>query len=389
MPVKAHSRDYKVVSTDDHVVEPPDVWQSRLPSHLAERGPKIVSTEDADVWEIAGSRHPISGLAAMAGRSFEEYTPKALHFADMRPGCYDPAARLEDMDLDGVDAEVMFGTIAGLAGGTFIELAEKEEDLALECVRAYNDWLATEWCATDPERLIAQAILPLWDSGLAAEEVERAVEIGHRGVLVPAIPQAFGLPPLADPVYAPVLDACQAAGVPVALHIGGSIARKQAAELIGGLTPGAGVPAETIVALTPLGNFGVFANVIFSGIPVRHPGLKIVSVESGIGWVPYFLERMDWTYTRHRFWTKSALTEPPSTYFRRQMYATFLVDDSGIEAIERIGAENVMWESDYPHTDTTWPKSQELIEEHLGGLPDAIRHAVLAGNAVRVYGLGS
>ncbi len=387
MSAKASNREYQVISTDDHVVEPPNVWQSRLPAHLRDSGPKMVSTGEADVWEIAGERYPISGLAAMAGRSFEDYTPKAIRLEDMRPGCYDSVARLEDMDEDGVDAQVLFGTIAGLAGGTFIDLASKHAELALECIIAYNDWLASEWCAKDPGRLVPQAILPLWDPGASAEEVERAASIGHRGILIPAIPQAFGLPPLADDAYTPVLDACSNTGLPVALHIGGSIARKQAAELAGGLTPGSGVPGETIVAITPLANFSVFANLIFSGIPERHPNVDFVSVESGIGWVPYFLERMDWTYTRHRFWTKSTLKDLPSNYFRRQMYATFLVDDTGIDALDAIGSKNVMWESDYPHTDTTWPNSKQIIEEHLGHLDAGVRHQVLAGNAQRVYGL--
>ena len=155
------------------------------------------------------------------------------------------------------------------------------------------------------------------------------------------------------------------------------------------LKPGSGVAGEALVATAPLSNFGVLAALIFSGLPVRYPELELISVEGGIGWLPYFLERMDWIYTRHRYWTRSKLTEPPSHYFKRQMYATFIVDDSGTDALDRIGVGNVMWESDYPHSDTTWPDSRRFIDEQMGKLPDEDRHQVVAGNAMRVYGLGA
>jgi len=378
-----------VVSVDDHVIEPPDVWEARLPAKLRERGPRIDSGPEEDVWVIAGERRGgVGGLSAMAGKKFEEYTPKTGRFADMRPGCYDARARLVDMDQDGVDAHVMFGSMVGFAGATFVDLAQQDPELAHACVVAYNDWLASEWCATDPTRLIAQCILPLWDREAAHTELERALDIGHKAVLLPALPHVFDLPPLADPHWEPILSTCADADVPVALHIAGSLARKQMAELMSGpLTHGSGIAGETLVATAPLTNFGIFADLIFSGVTARYPDLKLVSVESGIGWLPYFIERMDWTYTRHRFWTKSKLAEPPSFYFKRQMYATFIIDDAGIDALERIGVGNVMWESDYPHTDTTWPNSRKAIEEHLGHLSEEQRRKVVRDNAVRVYGL--
>ncbi len=390
MPVRVQpARSYNVVSVDDHVIEPPDVWQARLPANLRQRGPRIESGLDQDFWVIAGERRGgVGGLSAMAGRRFEDYTPKTGRFVDMRPGCYEPKARLADMDKDGVDAQVLFGSMVGFAGATFVDLAQQDPELAHACVIAYNDWLASEWCAADPARLVAQCILPLWDPEAAHAELERAVELGHKSVLLPALPQLLGLPPLADRSWEPILSTCADAQVPVALHIAGSMARQQTAQLMDGpLSHGSGVAGETLVATAPLTNFGIFAELIFSGIPARDPDLAFVSVESGIGWVPYFLERMDWTYTRHRFWTKSKLTELPSFYFRRQMYATFIVDDAGVDALERIGVENVMWESDYPHTDTTWPDSQKIIKEHLGHLPDEQRKKIIADNAVRVYGL--
>ena len=384
------ARDYRLISVDDHVIEPADVWQNRLPAGLRERGPRMESTEKGDLWVIAGKRvRGIVGLGAAAGRRFEDYTPRNLSFDEIRPGCYDAKARLEDMDTDGVDAQVLFGSMVGFAGSVFIELAERDPELAHACVLAYNDWLASEWCATDPARLIPQCILPLWDFDAAHTELERALDLGHRAVLLPALPHALGLPALTDDSWEPILSTCSDAGAPVALHIAGSMASKELVSMMGeGLKPGSGVAGEALVATAPLSNFGILAAVIFSGLPVRYPDLKLVSVEGGIGWVPYFLERMDWIYTRHRFWTQSKLTELPSTYFKRQMYATFISDGSGIDALERIGVGNVMWESDYPHSDTTWPDSRKYIDEEMGQLSEEDRHQVIAGNAIQLYGLG-
>jgi predicted TIM-barrel fold metal-dependent hydrolase len=385
----ANARRYQLVSVDDHVIEPPDVWETRLPAALRERGPRMQRTEKGEVWVIAGKRvRGIVGLGAMAGWRFEDYTPRNLSFQEIRRGCYDAKARLEDMDTDGVDAQVLFGTMVGFAGSVFIELAREDAELAHACVRAYNDWLASEWCAADPERLIPQCILPLWDLGAAHAELLRALALGHRAVLLPALPHALDLPALTDERWEPILSTCSAAGVPVALHIAGSMANRELASMMGkGLEPGSGVAGEALVATAPLSNFGVLAALIFSGLPVRYPDLRLVSVEGGIGWVPYFLERMDWIYTRHRFWTQSKLLELPSHYFKRQMYATFIVDGAGIDALKQIGVGNVMWESDYPHSDTTWPNSRRYIEEQMGSLSEPERHQVVAGNAVRLYGL--
>ena len=191
----ANARRYQLVSVDDHVIEPPDVWETRLPAALRERGPRMQRTEKGEVWVIAGKRvRGIVGLGAMAGWRFEDYTPRNLSFQEIRRGCYDAKARLEDMDTDGVDAQVLFGTMVGFAGSVFIELAREDAELAHACVRAYNDWLASEWCAADPERLIPQCILPLWDLGAAHAELLRALDLGHRAVLLPALPHALDLP---------------------------------------------------------------------------------------------------------------------------------------------------------------------------------------------------
>lgn len=381
------STQERVVSADDHVIEPGDVWQSRAPQALKERAPRIVESEEGDFWEIAGKRRPISGLAAVAGRKAEEFSAKAARFGEMRPGCYDPSARLEDMDLDGVDVEILFGTLPGPAGNAFVGMAEEDAELAAFCVRAYNDWLVEDFCAVAPDRLVAQAVLPLWDAEEAAAELERAVDAGHRGALFPALPHAIGLPPMGHEHWVPLFSAAEDTGVPLAFHIGGSLARQVASELIGAEAAGDHLAAETVVATAPLSNYGALANVIFSGALERHPGLRVVSVESGIGWIPYFLERMDHTWERHRFWTGSDLTRRPSEYFREQVFATFISDEAGVAALDRIGVDKVMWEADYPHSDTTWPHSRKVIAESFGDLDAAERAAIVGGNAIRVFGL--
>ncbi len=370
---------YNLISTDDHVLEPADTWQKRVPAALKERAPKVVSQNGQETWVIDGERHRHVGLSAMAGRKFEEYTVAPVSFAEMRPGCHDPHHRLKDMDQDGVDAQVLFSSLPGFAGQTFLNLNDKK--LALACVRAYNDFLVGEFCAVNPQRLIAQCIVPLWDAEAAAQELDRAVQLGHKGLAFSGNPESLGLKPVPDPYWNPLLARVEDLGVPMSIHIASGMAG------MGPLSPGAGAPAEVFVTVAPSTNMAIVANIIFSGVPARFPKLNLVSVESGIGWIPYFLERADHVYQRHRFWTKSILTQPPSFYFRRQVYATFLQDKAGIFSRSLIGVDNAMWESDYPHSDTTWPNSQKVVKEMFAGVPKQDQRKITVDNAVKLFHL--
>jgi hypothetical protein len=203
--------DYRLISTDDHVIEPRDLFEGRLPGRFRDRAPRVIEEDDADVWLVEGRKIPQSGLSVMAGRAYEEYSPKAVRFADMRPGCYDPEERLRDMDLDGVEAQVLFPSLPGLGGQVFSELEDR--DFALACLRAYNEWMADSWCSVDPRRLIGQVIVPLWNVRLALQEVQHGVALGHKALSFSATPESLGFPGIGDPHSDPLWDAVEEAGV--------------------------------------------------------------------------------------------------------------------------------------------------------------------------------
>lgn len=375
------ARDYKVISTDDHITEPPGLFDGRLPGEFADRTPKVVRDAEGDAWHIDGQVTHITGLAVAAGQKPEEFSPKSKAFDQMRPGCYDPKERLKDMDVDGVDAHVCFPSLPGLAGASFSELEDKAYALAL--IRAYNDWLAEEFCAPDPERLIGLAVLPLFDLEESAREIRRVKGRGLKGVSIPSAPDTIsGVKPYTDPAWEPVWDALEETGMPAEIHI---VSGKPNLAM---LQPGAGAPAEVFVHLAPSSNASIVSTLLFSGVLLKHPKLAFVSAESGIGWLPYFLERADYTHRKHQFWTGTKIdVEKPSELFRRNFLANFISDRHGIEMRHAIGVENIMIGTDYPHTDTSWPETQRVIKEQMGDIPDEERAKICALNAVRVFGL--
>ncbi len=381
---------YKCISVDDHVFESPDAYQKRLPRKLKEQGPKILKGDGYQVWVIEGNiRAPIGGLAAVAGRKFEDYSPDPVPggYDDIPKAYWDPAERLVAMDQDGIDAEVLFPGLAGFGGGGFF--AVKDPELRSACYRAYNDHIAEDWVGIAPDRFVAQCTLPLYDIEESVAEIKRSYEKGHRSAILPGNPAGFGFPDLSDTAWDPLFSTIQELDIPVSIHIGGA-APAPPTTGTGGESPfriGAKAVAEAAIVKAVTSNIATIADVMFSGILERFPRLKVVSVESGIGWVPFFLWQCDDVYTRQRFWTKSDLRMLPSEYASRQMYWNFWGETSGLRLLDVIGEDRVMWESDYPHSMCNWPNSQKLIDEICGDLSAETRHKVLAGNAERLYHL--
>jgi predicted TIM-barrel fold metal-dependent hydrolase len=372
-----------LISADDHIVEPAHLWSSRAPARLKDRVPTIVTGDDGvEAWKIGERLVPNSGLSAAAGRSYQEFSGKALNFGDMRAGCYDPKERVKDMDLDGVLASVAFPTIAGFGGDEFMRLADAELRHAL--IRAYNDWLVEEYQAAAPGRLIGCGILPMNEPELAVKELERITARGIRTITVPAtmvdIPAGRSL---ADPAFDRLWSACEERGVPVNVHIASG--RRSDADVLRNALPGM---AQAFMTSAPLANFNLLAEIIWGGLLERHPRIKFVSSEGGIGWVPSFMERADAVYKKHRYWLQSELTMKPSEYFRRQCYVAFIDDIAGIHSRHFIGVENILWESDYPHTDTSWPNSHAHAAESLAGIPADEYRRITFENARGVFGLG-
>jgi predicted TIM-barrel fold metal-dependent hydrolase len=281
------------------------------------------------------------------------------------------------MDLDGVDAEVLY------FGGPVTQYAQDAE-LRMFVVRTYNDWMV-ELSRAAPRRLVGLAHIPLLDLNEACDELRRVASLGLKGFHVDPFPDERGAKPLWDPAYEPFWALVEETGLPMSFHIVGP--RKQnVAEVF--TNPTAGVK-ETFIAIAPISICEVVSTLVFTGILARHPKLHFVLVECGIGWIPYFVERMDQTFEKHRFWTKSIITEKPSTYWYQQGHATFIRDLAGIAARHRAGVRNVMWSTDYPHSDSTWPKSREALEEHFRDVPAEERGLIAGGNAAALYHLMS
>jgi len=365
----------RIISADSHVNPPKDLWVRDVPAVLKERAPRVESTPQGDFWIVDSQVGGAIGLDSSAGRKPEEYRPAGLTYKDMRPGAYDPKARLEDMDTDGVFAEVLY------FGGP-VTTPVKDPELRGYIIRRYNDWMV-ELSKASPSRLVGLAHIPLLDLDEGMAELKRVAKLGLRGFHVDPFPDERGGKPLWDPAYEPFWSLVEETGLPMSFHIVGP-RNSNVAQTFQNPTPGI---KETFIAIAPLSIVEVVSTLTFTGILARHPKLNYVLVECGIGWIPYFLERMDQTFNKHRFWTKSILTEKPSFYWYRQGHATFITDLAGIAERHRAGLANIMWSTDYPHSDSTWPKSREALAEHFQGVPQAEREQIAGGNAARLYHL--
>ncbi|OBH44199.1 amidohydrolase family protein [Mycobacterium mantenii] len=376
----------KIISVDDHVIEHPLVWQDRLSEAHREQGPKIIETaEGHHVWRYEGQLYPQIGLNAVAGKPPSEYGMEPVRYDHMIPGCYDPVERVKDMDIDGVHAALSFPSFPGFGGGVFQRAKDKE--LALACVRAWNDFQVDEWCASAPDRLIPLGILPTWDPQLAASEVERLAQIGTRAVSFPDSPVPLGLPSFHHPTHwEPLWDALEAGDIPLCLHFGS-----------GGYVPGFSFanpsPQDSAPFAVAIATFSTnlmwsTADLVFSGMLQRHPNLKFMLSEGGIGWIPYLLERLDYTWERHRWYQNISRTDRPSDLFRKHIWGCFIDDVHGVSSREAIGIDRILIEVDYPHSDSNWPNSRKRIAENLVEVGDDDVHRIVELNARELLHFG-
>ncbi|MGO9874838.1 MAG: amidohydrolase family protein [Acidimicrobiia bacterium] len=401
---------YGLVSADSHVNEAPDTFSARLPSRLRPRGPRIETVDGQDCWVTEGlPPAPLSfGVhAADKPRDGRAFTNRKLHVSrdEMVKGSYDAHARLHDMDLDRLDAEVLYpGPLGGLGGGGTIA-AIADDELRHACLRAYNDWLA-DFCAVAPDRFIGIALTRIEEPELAVAELKHAAGRGLRGAVVNAMPDLAGGAPLSSRVYDPFWACAQEAELPLSLHIlhsrstppltaaasrdphmqgGGNHAGTQS--VLDHVGAGTGL-FETYMTMMCLDMAEPVALLIFSGIFERFPRLRFSIAECGIGWIAFALERMDSIFDQHRNWMGSVITRAPSEYFHEHFTATFQQDDdSGLACRSLIGVDNIMWASDYPHTDTTWPHSHDVVNSLFADIPADERERMTNRNARRWYGL--
>jgi predicted TIM-barrel fold metal-dependent hydrolase len=366
--------DVQIVSVDDHVIEHADVWQDRLPERFKESGPRIVRTDAGqDVWMLEGNPHVNIGLNAVAGKRYEEFGTDPVSYDDMIPGCYDIVERVRDMDTDGIHAQLCFPSFPGFAGGTFFGVNDK--DLAAACVSAWNDWHVGEWCAGAPGRQIPLALVPWWDVERSAAEVQRVAALGTRAVSFNEAPHNFGLPSFHTDHWDPFFAALQDADITLCMHFGSG----------GAPSVAPGGPFTAAIALFGLNSVQTTVELVNSRIFERFPRLRVAMSEGGIGWMPWVLERVDYVWERHRFYTGMDDAQRPSEIFRDHIYGCFISDDAGLANLDLIGADNVMFEGDYPHSDSNWPNARKLLEESLADIPDEVARKVAEENARRVF----
>ena len=390
-----------IISVDDHLVEPPHLWQTWLPNKFKEKGPRVerrrlgemlwvggskmyeyeLDVPDAhwcDIWFYEDLVYPNKRHVAAVGFAREEMTMSPITYDEMRPGCYEPKARVEDMISNHVEASLSFPTMPRFCGQTFAEAEDRE--LALACVKAYNDFMVEEWCGDSNGALLPLIIIPLWDADLAAAEVRRNAERGCRAVCFSEIPPNLGLPSIHTGYWDTFFQACQDTETVVCMHIGSS-----------SKMPAASPDAPPAVAASLSFNNAIasLSDFLFSGVLVRFPTLTLAYSEGQIGWLPYILERVDDVWREHRAWGGVAdiVPEPPSTYYYRQVFGCFFRDKHGLNSLNEVGVDNITFETDYPHTDTTWPNTKEVAEEMMGHLPQDIVWKIVRGNAARMLGI--
>lgn len=365
----------KIISADDHVQEPPDLWETRLPKALRDRAPKVVRLpEGGDAWSVPGHPPRPFGILIAAGTGRNEKST-GLTWADCPQGAYDPDARLVDMDLDGIHASVLYPNVCL---DFFMCQVELEPDLFGPVCRAYNDFLS-EFCTTDPKRLAGIGLIPLYDLDQAVSELEHVAGLpGMKGVLFPIKPPRNDWN---DLIYERVWAAAADLGLIIHLHSGKPRGMPTRVEM---LAQNAGM--QIYYQLGRLSLVEAFGYIFWSGVLERHPTLKFVSVEGDIGWLPYFKERGAGLMQKHQRWTGSQLEYPPGHWFGTNFFATFEEDRLGVELRHYTGIETLLWASDYPHSATTWPESAKSIEETFAGVPPDEVRKIVSENSARLYG---
>lgn len=368
--------DIRPISTDDHAWEKPDTFTSRVPKQFSDDCPRLEDVDGEDWWVYAGKKVRKIGTGAAAMLPDRGAIKR---FTDAPAAVYDAAARLETMDADGVAVEVLFPQASGFGGGPFVSTGG-EPDLRLACIKAYNDYLIEEW-ANVSGRFVAQCLLPLWDVDLAVAEVRRAHDLGHKGVVWSAAPQTFGFPHFNGGYWDALWSTFQELGMPIALHIGSAGVNL---DIWPDFTFFRRLAVVSTSAITS--NLAAVVNLLFSGVLERFPDLRFISVESGLGWVPYVLETADHQYEAQHLWDEG-MAMRPSDYFRRNVYVNFWFETTGVELRHAIGIDNIMWEADFPHPTSTYPHSRKAMETSLAGVPADEQRKMLETTAALVYGI--
>jgi predicted TIM-barrel fold metal-dependent hydrolase len=377
-----------MISSDSHIIEPPDLWERWLAPEFRARAPKRVKDEeggDAWLYNDGGAPAPLGLVTVTRGRPREELRWSGARYETINQGNYRGEHRVAEMLEDGVVAEVIYSpqrTMRHFMLGT-------EDDFHLAGIRAYNDWLAKDFCAKAPDRLIGVGQMPSVGTEAAIDEMRRCQAMGLRGVLLSAWPSGnTNLSEADDPFFAEA----ERLGLPVSIHCGlsarGKVAAKPKTPMEEKAARGEATGGRQVSALSGAGLDTmplIMGEIILTGLLDRFPRLRFVSVEAGIGWVPYYCEQMDDRYERNKYWAKIRLERLPNSYVRSNWYFTFIIDRYGVKNRHDIGLDNIMWSTDYPHHGCDWPNSRRVVAEMMQDMPAAERRKVIHENAARLY----
>ncbi|MEO2166994.1 MAG: amidohydrolase family protein [bacterium] len=379
---------YRVIDIDTHVTEPADVWQGRVAAKWGDRVPHIQRVGDIDLWMIGDQPIGMPGAYSAAGHegTFPDFRKT---YEEIPNSMYEAKARIDFLDAEGIAACVLYPNVGGFGMGGFLKMGDPE--LMPECVRAYNDWLL-DWCLADPQRLIGVMATPFWCLAASVTEIQRCASLGYSAVLMCNQPQDHGQPLLRDRHWDPIWSAAEEAGMSISFHVGGG-------DLSDVVDDTAGIGAKSnfarASAMAFLDNGRCLADIILGGIPHRFPKLKMVSVESGVSWLPFVIEALDWQWknngVRHEHPDYDLL---PSEYFRRQIYGSFWFEKAGIATALEMFPDNILFETDYPHPTCQAPGPASAgthprlyAEGALAGISEQIVGKVLHDTAADLYGL--
>ena len=370
---------YPVVSADSHITEPPDCYSAHIDPAFRDRAPHIVTDQErGDLFVIPGMARPIAmGLVAAAGKPAEELTMEGVRFEELHRSGWDAAHRLADQQRDGVSAEVIYPTVGMMICN------HEDLDFKHACFQAYNRWIA-DYCSVAPTRLLGcgQTALRSVDEGIA--DLAAIDQAGLRGVMMPGEPGTYGddgSGDYDDPMWDPFWEAAVDLGMPLSFHI-----LTSRASALGIRQRGSRL--NTFLGIIR-GIQDIMGTLVFGGVFERHPGLRIVCVEADAGWVPHYTYRMDHAYNRHRNWMAPGveLSKLPSEYFNEHIYTTFQDDWTAFRLADQMNWRRLLWANDFPHSDSTWPWSQEMLVEQTGHLSDEQRRAILSGNTAELYSI--
>jgi len=377
--------NYTIIDADTHVTETPDLWTSRAPASMRDRVPRVVtSSRGSQRWVLGGSQGMLAspGMTATAGVCSFKNPPKT--YEEMHPGAYDAKARLKYMDQMGIWAMVMYPNVGGFGAQQFLKLNDPE--LMLTCVQIYNDW-HTEWASADSRRLLPVTSIPFWDVAAAAKEVRRCAAMGHKGILFTGEPQYFGQPLLGDRHWDPLWEAAVELDLPISFHVGsGDMTEGLLKNRVAAYGQAA---AFTALAVNILFQNGVqVSDLIMSGVLARYPQIKFVSVESGIGWIPFMLETMDYQFQGNSVAEEHPeFDRLPSEYFARNVFACYWFEQvAPRRLLDKIGVDRILFETDFPHPTSLY--GDEVHARIRGGLSDceeSARRKILWGNAQKLY----